>query len=121
MTTSAIATPEVTPRLQTTEIRLGKVLVAIDFSQQTAHTLDAAIAIGKSFGSELILVNAATPGVYGTGAEPVPIETFEVNLEIAKAMMTELVQGCQDLQTMKHREIVTYFPPVDLIEQVAKD
>lgn len=118
---TATVTSEVTPQLETSEIALRKLLVAIDFSQQTARTLAAAIAIAKSFGSELLLVNAAIPRVYGTGAEPVPIETFEVNLDIAKAMMAELVQGCRELKTLKHREIVTYYTPVDLIEEIVRD
>ncbi|HEV2576290.1 MAG TPA: universal stress protein [Acidobacteriaceae bacterium] len=100
---------------------MAKLLVAIDFSQQTPRTLEAAVTIAKAFGSELILVNGATPQVYGTGVEPVPIETFEVALDIAKGMMTELVDNCGDLTTIKHREIVTYCYPADLIEQIVKD
>lgn len=121
MTAPGIATATISPQLQTSEIALKKVIVAIDFSKQTSRTMEAALAIGKSFRSELILVHGATPQVYGTGAEPVSIETFDVALDIAKAMMTELVADSPDLKTMKHREIVSYCPPVDLIEQIVKD
>ena len=121
MTANTIASLEVTPQLETTEIRLKKLLVAIDFSEQTTRTLEAAISIARSFGSELLLVNAATPAVYGTGAEPVPIETFEVNLDIAKARMRELVAGCNELKVIRHREFVAYCGPVDLIARIVKD
>jgi nucleotide-binding universal stress UspA family protein len=121
MTANTIANVEMTPQLETTEIRLKKLLVAIDFSEQTPRTLEAAISIAKSFGSELLLVNGATPAVYGTGAEPVPLETFEVNLDIAKARMMELVASCNDLKMIKHREIVAYCGPVNLIAQIVTD
>ena len=121
MTANTTASLEVTPQLETTEISLKKLLVAIDFSEQTPRTLEAAASIAKSFSSELLLVNAATPAVYGTGAEPVPIETFEVNLDIAKARMAELVAACNELKTIKHREFVAYCGPVDLIAQIVTD
>ena len=121
MTANTTTSLEATPQLETTEIRLKKLLVAIDFSRQTVRTLEAAVAIAKSFDSELLLVNAATPMVYGTGAEPVPIETFEVNLDIAKARMGELVAGCSDLKMIKHREFVAYCGPVDLVAQIVND
>ena len=37
MTANTIANVEMTPQLETTEIRLKKLLVAIDFSEQTPH------------------------------------------------------------------------------------
>ena len=121
MTATGTANLEVMPHLQTSEIHLTKLLVAIDFSEQTSRTMEAALAIAKSFGSELILVNGATPQIYGTGAEPVPLETFDVALDIAKAMMTELIADYNDLKTIPHREVITYCNPVDLIEQIVKD
>lgn len=121
MTANTTASLEVTPQLETTEISLKKLLVAIDFSEQTPRTLEAAASIAKSFGSELLLVNAATPAVYGTGAEPVPIETFEVNLDIAKTRMAEFVAACNELKTIKHREFVAYCGPVDFIAQIVTD
>jgi len=87
-TATAVTTEKVSPQLQTSEIVLKKVLVAIDFSEQTPRIMEAALAIARSFRSELILVHGATPQIYGTGAEPSPIETLEVALDVAKAMMT---------------------------------
>ena len=78
------ATLEATPHLDTSEIRLTKLLAAVDFSVQTPPVMEAAISIAHSFGSEVIVVNAATSVTHGTGMEPVPIETFDVNLDIAK-------------------------------------
>jgi len=120
-TATAVTTEKVSPQLQTSEIALKKVLVAIDFSEQTPRIMEAALAIARSFRSELILVHGATPQIYGTGAEPSPIETLEVALDVAKAMMTALVTDCTELKAIKHREIITYCPPVDLVEQIVKD
>lgn len=121
MTLNGAATPEATPRPETSEVLLRKLLVAIDFSQQTPHTLETALAIGRLFGSELLLVNAATPMVYGMGNGPVPMETAEMNLDVPRARMTELVKSCHGLKTIKHREIVTFCNPADLIEQIVKE
>ena len=121
MTASGTATLEIAPRLQTSEIIVTKLLVAIDFSPQTPRTLETAIAIARPFGAELILANATVPKIYGTGAEPVPLETFDVQLDIAKAMMRELVTNCDQLKGIKTREIVAYSDPATLIEQIVKD
>ena len=64
MTANTIANVEMTPQLETTEIRLKKLLVAIDFSEQTPRTLEAAISIAKSFGSELSRQRRNTRGVW---------------------------------------------------------
>ncbi len=121
MIRESAATLEAVPRLETTEIQFTKLLAAVDFSVQTPLVMKAAAAIARSFGSELIVVNAATPMVYGTGMEPVPIETFDVNLDIAKARMVDLINSSSDLRTLNHRQIVAYADAGDLVEQVVKD
>ena len=115
------ATLGVAPLLDTSEIQLTRLLAAIDFSAQTPCVMKAATTIAHAFGSELIVVNASTPMVYGTGIEPVPIETFDVNLDIAKSQMLELVKSSPDLASLKHREIVAYADAGDLVEQVVRD
>jgi len=114
-------TLEVTPHLDTTGILLTRVVAAVDFSTQTPHVMEAATTIANFFSSELIVVNAATPAIYGIGTAPSPIETFEVNLDIAKAQMSELLGSTPNLATVKHREIVAYADAGELVAQVVKD
>lgn len=106
------------PHLKTNDVQFKCVLVPIDFSKQTERALTAAIQIAKSFGSTLFLVNAAVPGVYGTGVEPVPIEVFEANLQLARQRMSELADGNPSLAKIPHQQIVAYAMPLDLIQQV---
>ena len=56
---------------------------------------------------------------YGTDA--VPIETFEVGLEVAQARMTALINSESALATLSHQEIVAYAMPIDLVQQVIAD
>lgn len=109
------------PHLATSQVQFRKVVVAIDFSAQTNQVMAAAIQIAREFHSVLFLVHAATPVVYGTGAEPVPIQTYEVNLEIAKDRTAELLHNQPQLASLPHREIVSYARPLDLIQQVIED
>ncbi len=115
------ATLEVAPLLDTSEIQVTRLLAAVDFSVQTSCVMEVATTIANAFSSEVIVVNSATPLVYGTGAEPIPIETFDVNLDIAKSRMVELVKSSPALATLKHREIVAYADAGDLVEQVVRD
>ena len=112
---------ECTSHLATSEILLQEILVAIDFSEQSSRALKEAIAIGRCFGSEILLVHAASPAVYRTGMEPVPIVPFEMELEVAKARMADLVLSEPALKEIRHRELVAYAGTVDLVRQVAKE
>lgn len=119
-TAATDATTEL-PHLATSVVKFQRLLLAIDFSSQTPQVLNFALQIAAIFHSELYLVSAANPAVYGTGAEPIPIETFEVNREIAEALMKELVDGSPDLARFQHHEIVTYADAAELIQSVTKD
>lgn len=105
----------------TTDLQFKRILVAIDFSKRTPQVLSTAIQIANIFESELFLVHAAALAVYGTGAEPVPLETFDVNLRIAQACMAELVEAEPALVNLTHKEIVAYATPLDLVRQVIAD
>lgn len=107
------------PHLDTSEILLQTIVVAIDFSPHSTRAFKEAIAIARCFGSELLLVHGATPAVYGTGTESVPIECFEAELDVAKARMAQLIATEPDLQSFSHREFVAYARAVDLVQQVA--
>lgn len=108
------------PHLATSEVLLRKLLVAIDFSKASKAVVKHAIAIAKCFDSEIFLVNAATPVIYGTGAEPIPIETFDVNLSIANARMKELVDGEPAFEDCKYQSVVAYAGALDLLRDVAE-
>ena len=119
--TENTAIGECTPHLATSEILLQKILVAIDFSEQSSRALKEAIAIALCFDSEILLVHAASPAVYGTGMESIPIVTFEMELEVAKARMADLLLGEPALKEIHHREFVAYAGAVDLVRQVAEE
>ena len=109
------------PHLATTPVTFRRVLAAVDFSAQCNAVLQTAVQIARMFEGEIFLVNAATPAVYGTGAEPIPIETFEVNLSVAQARLNELVTQEPALDAVKHHKIVVYATVLDLIQQVVDD
>jgi len=111
----------VTPHLATSEVRFRRILLAVDFSEQTSRVLATGIRIAKEFNSQLFLVYAATPAVYGTGAEPIPIETFDVSLQIARERMAELTRNTPQLTSFAHEEIVAYARPLDLIQEIVED
>lgn len=115
------ALAQTTPQRSPASIAFRNILLAIDFSPQTEAVLAAGLQLAALFQARLFLVHAATPGVYGTGAEPVPLETFDVNLNIANAEMQELVQNHPALAEFPHEEIVSYAMPADLIEHVIRE
>ena len=109
------------PHLATTPVVFRRILAAIDFSPHTSEVIRTAVQIARQFDAEIYLVNAATPTPFGTGAEPIPIETFEVNLAVARARMEALVQSEPLLATLKHQEVVAYAGVLDLVRQVVED
>lgn len=122
MTTIEATLPAPTnPQVAKCDLTFRRILVAIDFSAQTQRVMTAAIQLATEFRSKLFLVHAATPAIHGTGAEPIPIETFEVNLEMAQARMTDLIQSHPRLGSLAHQEMVRYAGALDLIQQVIRD
>ena len=109
------------PHLATTDIRLRRLLLAIDFSEQTPGILRSAIQIAKIFNSELFLLNAALPAVFAAGSAQMPIDTFQGNMDLAQSMMTELVKATPELAELRHAEIVAYADPSDLITKAIED
>src|SRR5579871_4737164 len=81
-----------------------RILVAIDFSQSSLRALKTAIAIAQNFGSEMFLVNATSPFMYGN---VVPMEA-DTSLTDAKAKMMALVSNEAALGMLRHHEIVAY-------------
>jgi len=91
MATSETNIAETPIHLETSEILLQKLLVAIDFTKQSPRVLQGSRHDRPCFGSEILLVHAASPLIYGTGMEPVPTAPFEMELEAAKAQMADLI------------------------------
>jgi len=115
-----IPAPAESLHLATTEIIFSRILVAIDFTAQTSQVLETAIAIAKCFHSEIVFLHAATPVIYGTGAEFIPVESYELNLEIAQQKMADLVAREPMLQSIKHREIVAYASAIHMVRQTVE-
>jgi len=120
-TTENAALPECVPHLATSEILLHKLLVAVDFSDQSSRALQEAITISRCFGSEILLVHAVTSTVYGAGMEPVPIAPFEMGLEVATARMADLIHNETAFKEIHHREFVAYAGAIDLVQRVAEE
>ena len=109
------------PRLASSDVQFHRILLAIDFSVHTHQVIVAAIQIAGDSHSKLFLVHAAAPLVYGTGAEPIPIETSDVNLETAQACMAELFKNEPQLAALPHKEIMAHAGTLELIQQVIED
>lgn len=118
---AAISPADVNPHLGSTEVIFRKLLVAIDFSAQTPQVLKTAVSVATCFNAEMLLVHAASPMILGTGAEPVPVDTYAVELEVAQAKMAGLVAGEPALQQIRHREIVEYAGATELVQETVHD
>lgn len=113
---SAIVGHEREPHLATSEILLQTIVIAIDFSPHSMRALKEAIAIARCFNSQLLLVHGTAPAIYGM--EPIPIECFDVELDVARTRMANLIASEPELQTFSHREFIAFARAVDLVKQV---
>ncbi len=107
--------------LSTKDVHFKRVLVGTDFSKPANHALNMAIAISQIFESELFLVHAVTPIVYGDGQSSMPAEIITTELEATKDEMAKLVASDPRLTGLRVNTTVASAGAVDLIEQVAKD
>jgi nucleotide-binding universal stress UspA family protein len=87
--------------LATHNIHFSRILVGTDYSKQARLALKMAITIGEVFGSEIFLVHAVSPVVYGEGSELVPPESLTALLYAAKDDMKELVASEPRLQALR--------------------
>src|SRR6185437_4148579 len=104
--------------LATHGVHFSRILVGTDYSKQAGVALKMAITIGEIFGSEIFLVHAVPPFVYGGGSELMPPEFLTAQLDAAKDDMKELVASEPRLQALRVQTSVDYGDGVDLIEQV---
>jgi nucleotide-binding universal stress UspA family protein len=107
--------------LSTKDVHFKRILVGTDFSKPANHALNMAMTISQIFGSELFLVHAVTPIVYGDGQNPMPAEIITTELEAAKDEMAKLVAGDPRLTGLRVNTTVATSGAVDLIEQVAEE
>lgn len=76
-------------------VRLDRILVGTDFSENSRHALVHAVALAKRFGAELVLTNAIYPQYYATNAEYLPFDYGSLLAETrreAKADIAKLVK-----------------------------
>jgi len=107
--------------LSTKDIHFARILVGTDFSEPARHALNLAIAISQIFGSELFIVHAVSPFIYGDGQNAMPVEMITAQLEAAKEEMTNLIASDPRLTGLKVNTTVANAEAVALIEQVAKE
>jgi len=119
--TTSGSLPDEAMHLATHNIHFSRILVGTDYSKQAGLALKMAITIGEIFGSEIFLVHAVPPFVYGGGSEPAPPEFLTAQLDAAKSDMKDLVASEPRLQALRVQTTVGYAGAVDLIEQVADE
>ncbi|WP_213806262.1 universal stress protein [Granulicella sp. dw_53] len=107
--------------LATKNIQFNRILVATDFSAPAAQALKTAIAIARTFDSEILLVHAAPPQAYGTGAEPLPPDLLAVNLDRLKTKLNEWIANEAEPGGLSLKTIVAYGIAVALVERIANE
>jgi nucleotide-binding universal stress UspA family protein len=107
--------------LATSDIRFKRILVGTDFSKPAAQALKTAITISQLFGSQLLLVHAASPFVYESGTEAMPFEAFNVSLDAAREDMNQVISSEPGLSALKPKTTVAYADALELIEKVASE
>jgi len=108
------------PDLATHGVHFSRILVGTDYSKQAGVALKMAITIGEIFGSEISLVHAVPPFVYGEGSELISPESLTALLDAAKSDMKDLVASEPRLQALRVQTTVDYGGGADLIEHVAE-
>ncbi|QHS50975.1 universal stress protein [Edaphobacter sp. 12200R-103] len=106
--------------LATSEISFSQILVGTDFSKSAAQALALAVTIAEFFDSEIIVIHAVKPVIYGDSQEPMPPEVLNAQLETAKYDMKELIASDPRLAKLRVQTKVDFGRAVDLIDQVAK-
>ncbi|MES2390302.1 MAG: universal stress protein [Acidobacteriota bacterium] len=120
-TVEAIVPSEDSLNLETSEILLQRIIVATDFSDCSTRALKEAIAIGREFHAEILLVHAASPAIYGITADPIPAASLEAELDGARAQMVAFIHAEPDLRELTHREFVELAGAADLVRRVARE
>jgi len=123
--TSAIATPSRIPEacnvpLDTSELRLARILVGIDFTESSLWALRVAIQFAEFYQSEVFLVHAVTPFTGAREREPRTSKALRAELDRAREEMNWLAARDAKLRTLYHTTTVAFSDAQDLIDQVAR-
>src|ERR1700758_837062 len=98
--------PDANPQaahLATSDLHLARIVVGTDFSAPATAALKTAIAIGKIYGAEILLVHAVTPFQSEQEQEPTTPNAFHASLEGAKTEMKWLIANEPMLRGVQHR------------------
>jgi nucleotide-binding universal stress UspA family protein len=114
------ANPEAGAHLATSDLHLPRIVVGTDFSAPATVALKTAIAIGRIYGSEILLVHAVTPFMSDREQEPTTPNAFHAALEGAKTEMKWLVANEPTLRGLQHSNTVCFAEADDLVDQVAR-
>jgi len=106
--------------LATSDVRFSRILVGTDFSKPAAQALRLAVSIAETFDSEIVIVHAVRPVIYGDGQEPMPLDVLNAQFEAAKYDMEQLVASEPRLKRLRLQTKVDLGGAVDLIDEVAK-
>jgi nucleotide-binding universal stress UspA family protein len=123
MTSISQPLPDANPQaahLATSDLHLARIVVGTDFSAPATLALKTAIAIGKIYGSEILLVHAVTPFLSEQEQEPTTPNAFHAALEGAKTEMKWLIADEPMLRGLQHTSTVCFAEADDLVDQVAR-
>jgi nucleotide-binding universal stress UspA family protein len=116
--------PDANPQaahLATSDLHLARIAVGTDFSAPAAVALKTAIAIGKIYGSEILLVHAVTPFFSEQQEqEPTAPNALHAALEGAKTEMKWLIANEPMLRGVQHASTVCFAEADSLVDQVAR-
>lgn len=78
---------------------MGKILVAVDFSDVTNRVLESAVTVARALGAEMVLLHAAVPDPAFVGYEAGPVSERRYRAHALRGMhrtLQELAKQCQD-------------------------
>lgn len=119
-TGSNVSAKDAEVHLETARLRLGKILVATDFSRYSHNALNVATALARQFDSELLLVHSVMPIAYSADPAVVVPELPVPHLDIAHANLQAEIDGCSALKTLKHKKIIEVRALIDLVNDVVE-
>lgn len=106
--------------LDTSALRIRRILVPTDFSQPAVRALEVAIELAELYGSSLILAHASFSPNF-IAAEGFPPPAFQIDqLEQDRKMMETLVETHPKLAKLKTEIEVDYGDPIAMIQRLAE-
>jgi len=106
--------------LSTSEISFSRILMGTDFSKPAAQALTLAASIAEVFDSEIVIIHAVQPVIYGDGQMPMPLEVLNTQFAAAQYEMKKLIASDPRFTRLRIQTKVDFGSAVDLIDQVAK-